>query len=107
LLAPPATPAARCIERLYRTRRASLNVYAPDISKVYDKIRREISTTYNNRVKRGPSAPAPQDLPFVSQRSPDGPICHWIRTRQTSCAHSRSAASRRWLALPKGIETIR
>jgi hypothetical protein len=25
-----------CIERLYRTRRTSLNVYAPDISNVYD-----------------------------------------------------------------------
>jgi len=26
-----------CIERLYRTRRTSLNVYDPDISNVYDK----------------------------------------------------------------------
>jgi hypothetical protein len=29
------SPAASCIERLYRTRRTCLNVYDPDISNVY------------------------------------------------------------------------
>src|SRR6202022_671751 len=39
VIAPASRPTRRsmsCIERLYRTRRTSLNVYAPDISNVYD-----------------------------------------------------------------------
>ena len=32
----PTRRSMSCIEPLYRTRRISLNVYAPDISNVYD-----------------------------------------------------------------------
>src|ERR1700730_15158048 len=54
VIAPASRPTRRsmsCIERLYRTRRTSLNVYAPDISNVYDSREHAVIMNAGNRAR--------------------------------------------------------